>query len=104
MFHREGWPSLVNLIMKETHSGNYELSSLPPPVVSQALRELKKFKLGVERRGKRKYNGVTLKGNPKTASPKEDRPAQGVRAAWKAPVSMLVLPLLTEIFGPVVRP
>ena len=93
MFHRGGWPPLVNLIMNATRSGNYELSDLPPEVREMAVQQLKRLKAGIDKRAK------GPKGHMKRMT--FDTMAVGIHIGWKAPVSMLLLPLLREAFGPI---
>ena len=93
MFHRGGWPPLVNLIMNYTRSGNYEASDLPPDVREMAVQQLKRLKAGIDKRAK------GPKGHMKRMI--FDKMAVGIHIGWKAPVSMLLLPLLREAFGPI---
>ena len=86
----DGWPPLVNLIFNQTHSANYELEDLPREVREKALLELGKLK-----------NGVDKRTNTKLRRADTSKHATATFVGWKAPIAMVLLPLLKEVFGPI---
>jgi hypothetical protein len=97
MFGGQGWPPLARNILNETHSANYELSDLSTETQDIVKRELKKLKdefdawqLKFEQRFL-----VCQKMNMQVAR------ATNAAMGFKAPVTMLLLPLLKEVFGKV---
>lgn len=88
-----GWPPLVNLIFNKTHSANYELDDLPKEVRGKAILELRKFKKVIDRRAEAKVLRVKKLG--------QVNPATAAFVGFKAPISMVLLPLLREVFGPI---
>lgn len=87
IFNGQGFPPLVNLILKDTRSVNYEVEDLTNETRRVALKETRKFKQGVDRW----HKGVEQWRRPR---------ATGVSIGFKAPATMLLLPLLKEVFGP----
>ena len=127
MFNKGGWPPLVNLLLNETRSANYELSDLTAYAIAKAKEELSKLRRSIARKAareaKRRHLKLnTTKGFLKERKWKREHPnatktddetaireilmnnthyATGSNIAWKAPVSMLLLPVLKEVFGPI---
>ena len=89
LFHGQGWPALVNLVLKETHSGNYQWEELPQQTREAIDFEVTKFVRSIRARHK-KLKKFEEKSSQATA----------VAYAMKAPVSMLVLPIMARYFGP----
>ena len=96
MFQKKGWPAFVNAVLKHTHSGNYEWDDLPIDTKDVLEAEVKRFIKGINF----KYN-LVVKRRTKDLKKGSQLPpiAEGVSFAIKAPVSMLVLPVLTHFFG-----
>jgi len=90
MFQGGGWPPLVNLIINHTRSANYQLTDLPDHIRQTAVKELEKLKKAIERKITRRIKHLD-----------ESHKAVGIRVAWKAPVAMLLIPLLRQVFGPI---
>jgi hypothetical protein len=99
LFHGQGWPALVNTVLKHTHSGDYEWDDLPNATRRILAQEIPKFlkplKVKYKRQKKLQRQQHQLGFGPH--SPK----AKGVSFAMKAPVAMLVLPVLTKFMGKV---
>lgn len=89
--HSYGWPPLVKTIMNVTHSANYSLQDLPRSVQKQAIEALLHLKSRLLEKGRDAHKTI----------PSLVPPAAGVQYGWKAPVSMLLLPLLQQVFGPI---
>lgn len=89
IFRGEGFPTLVNFVLQETRSVNYEVSNLTNETRTTALLETRKFKHGVDRWFRRALHA------------KRGTRAQGVAYGMKAPALMILLPLLKEVFGPI---
>lgn len=89
MFHGGGWPPLGNLILNATHSANYELDDLSNETRTTATKQLLKLKSQVDAFQSRFYNNL----------PNISR-ATEVSVGFKAPITMTVLPLLKDVFGP----
>jgi len=87
MFSQGGWPPLANLVMKTTHSANYELSDLPRADRDRAIQELQRLKRAIESRAKTRLRHSSIAH------------AGGIVVGWKAPITMVLLPLLKEVFG-----
>ena len=87
-----GWPPLVQMVLNATHSANYTVQDLPRAVQEQAIEALLQLKSSLLQKGKdaRKSNPSSLLGH-----------AAGVQYGWKAPISMVLLPLLQHVFGPI---
>jgi hypothetical protein len=92
LFNGKGWPSLVELVMNATRSANYEFEDLHASVQEKALSELEKLQDEYEGRAI-ELLAEGMKGN-KRASTK-------VKYGFKAPISMVLLPLLLEVYGSV---
>ena len=82
----DGWPKIVSMVLDSTHSANYNLTSLPDNVRETALLHLTRLKKELTRKAKFRFSAV-LNATP------------AVLFAFKAPVTMLLLPLLTKVFG-----
>jgi hypothetical protein len=89
-----GWPPLVQLVLNATHSANYDISDLPSPVREKAVNALQTLKASLLVKGK---EARLQYPNPKALV----NPATGVQYGWKAPISMVLLPLLQHVMGPI---
>ena len=89
-----GWPPLVQLVLNATHSANYTVHDLPRDVHEKAVAALLHFKSSLLQKGKdaRKLQPPNYQVHQNAA---------GVQYGWKAPVSMVLLPLLQQVFGPI---
>jgi len=87
-----GWPPLVQMVLNATHSANYTLHDLPHSVQARAISALLELKSSLLRMGEetRMLDGKS-----------QIEIAAGVQYGWKAPISMVLLPLLQQIFGPI---
>lgn len=93
LFHGEtekGWPPLVRLILQQTHSADYTLESLPDDVRERAIEELQNFEGSYDPRVRQLLDSLEST---------ETLAAENVRFGFKAPVSMLLLPIFLETFG-----
>ena len=97
MFEMKGWPPLATLVLNATHSASYEVKQLSNETQTIALEELAKLKqkaalFAVRQRRRAEILSETYMSKPKAA---------GVAMGFKAPVTMLLVPLLKEAFGPI---
>lgn len=96
LFDQQGWPSLIDLVISHTHSANYEWDDLPPDAQQILQQEIPKLLRGLK--GKLRRASLLEKKmfhHHRKITPK----ARGVAFAIKAPVAMLVLPVLTKFVG-----
>lgn len=91
LFDGKGWPSLVELVMNNTRSTNYEFEDLHARVQEKARSELEKLK--------DEYEGRAKELLAKKKQTLDKRAPEKVEYGFKAPVSMLLLPLLQEVYG-----
>jgi len=89
IFDKAGWPALVRVVLAETKRANYSWEDLP--VVQQAMLQTQMEAL-VKHYGQR---GESLRRHGISQGFKV---ASNVRYGLKAPVSMLVLPILRQAF------
>eukprot|EP00977_Amphora_coffeiformis_P028782 scaffold37050_cov199-Amphora_coffeaeformis.AAC.4 len=86
-----GWPPLVRLVLEETHSADYqEETDLSSESLQMALQELRRFQLSYAPR---------VKDLLQNATEHHESMAKAVQYGFKAPVSMLLLPLLRKTLG-----
>jgi hypothetical protein len=84
----DGWPQIVRMVLDSVHSANYNVSSLPDTVKEIAIFHLTNLKKELTRKFEARFRvGVRVKS--------------GVLFGFKAPVTMLLLPILEEVFGTV---
>lgn len=84
----DGWPQIVRMVLDSVHSANYNVSSLPDNVKEIAFFHLNKLKKELTRKFESRFrDGARVKS--------------GVLFGFKAPVTMLLLPILREVFGTV---
>ncbi|GAX18986.1 hypothetical protein FisN_8Hh207 [Fistulifera solaris] len=89
-YHGDGWPHLVNRVMNETHSARYEFSDLSPSVQDELHEQMRIcFREHYAPRALRLLMEAHKKG--------KELPHR-IRYGFKAPVSMLLLPVLLETF------
>jgi hypothetical protein len=94
----EGWPSIVNRILEYTRSANYDVSTLPPVLYHDVIQEMKQFKLEYDTlRDSKQFAHNTRWYNNLIPGP--GGYAWTVDYGFKAPVSMLLLPLFQHVFG-----
>lgn len=106
-----GWPPLVQLILNQTHSANYELDQLEESTMDSIRYEMKRFQLSyapktkeffrqVEAARKDQHRQLENQTTSTTAKQQQQVPfANHVQYGFKAPVTMLLLPLLLQTFG-----
>jgi hypothetical protein len=88
-----GWPPLVRLVLQSTHrAANYTLHDLPRPVQEKVVAALVQLKSSLLQKASR----VRRDRNP-LSTPL----AAGVEGGFKAPVAIVLLPLLRHVFGPI---
>lgn len=93
-----GWPPLVQLVTSQTHSAKYDIDhDLPEQVRTKALVELRRFRQSYAPRVRELlYNA----SHPDTTeSVTQLTPPRDVSYGFKAPVTLLLLPLLVRTFG-----
>jgi hypothetical protein len=78
-----GWPPLARAVLRETRSSNYQLDHLSDSLRNMTITELTALYNKFRIRGKK------LKGN-----------VDKVTFGFKAPVSMLLVPILRQVLGP----
>lgn len=88
--HGKGWPPLVQKVMEATHSAKYSLEDLPTHVLNQAMEEFETFHSIYQDRADRLL--LEIRQSNRTVVSK-------VNYGFKAPVSMLMLPILREVYG-----
>ena len=90
-----GWPPLVQLVLNATHSANYQVQDLPTEVRDTAIEALQALKASLLVKGKDAQidhpNAKVLLGNA----------AANAQYGWKAPISMVLLPLIQHVMGPI---
>jgi len=97
MFGKQGWPPLIQLAVGETHSANYELHNLTTNARTTAIQELQAFKKPLDARAETRL--IQIKRHLGRID--YTKYSTAAKVGWKAPVSMLVLPLLQHVFGKV---
>ena len=110
MFRGQGWPALVELILSHTHgSGNFEWDDLPSKVQHTVVGEItillkcwdKRYQNMMEIVDLQRVQHPGMEHFPLFSGPQifaKQRPTK-VKYAIKAPVSMLLLPILTKFMG-----
>ena len=95
MFRGEGWPALVNRVLKVTHSGNFAWNDLPEKLQQTIAPEVRRLFTNMNNRC------ATVKSREmRMRHGDESHPTSTtVSYAIKAPVSMLVLPVLAQFIG-----
>lgn len=90
LYHGQGWPPLVQRVLNQTHSGNYNFDDLLPSVQSELLEQMRLFQQHYDIRAARLLHGARKDGKLLPTA---------VEYGFKAPISMLLLPLLQKVFG-----
>jgi hypothetical protein len=90
LFNGAGWPPLVVAALSAMHTANYEYKSLPGSVKEITKTQVKNFSNHINARARALLQTIHDKGNQTTSN---------VRFGLKAPVSMLLLPILLQAFG-----
>ena len=89
-YHGDGWPHVVNRVMNETHLAHYEFADLPEEVQQELHEQMRLcFREHYAPRAMRLLVEANQKG--------KDLPDR-IQYGFKAPVSMLLLPVLLETF------
>lgn len=83
-----GWARLVNMVLNTTHCINYELDDLPNETRQVLNMLLNRFWGEIKRFGR-------------SAENRQPVVKMGVFAGFKAPATMVLLPLLKEVIGPI---
>ena len=97
MFEGQGWPPLAKSILNVTHSANYELSNLPFDTRTTVVQELQRLKYALDAWQLKLEKRFILRQHLNKTTPRASNAAVG----FKAPVTMLLLPLIKEVFGKV---
>ena len=90
MYKGEGWPPLAKAVLKEQPVPNYDFEDLSETLQKDSLEQLTRLKLEV-------YGRYSLYLN-QTARQKLAR-RSNVAYGFKAPVTMLLVPILVKVFG-----
>lgn len=85
MYNGAGWPALVSRVFNVTRSASFDLKDIPDPLLQSARDEVGKFVTSLKFAG----SALVTAGLGKTW-------ATSVSWAFKAPVSILLLPLFRE--------
>ncbi len=108
MFKKLGWPQLILTVLEATKGSlDYQWSSLPGNTRSIIEREVRKLRLSLAAKyaeNKRRIRLAEVMRNRQEPGKNGVSPrvvATDVAFAFKAPISMLVLPILTEFMGPI---
>jgi hypothetical protein len=94
LFKRQGWPALVNMVLRYTHSGDYEWDDLPEGLKQTINPEVSHLLFKTTTRYRAMSKAAAEKGQI-AGTPT----VEGVSYAIKAPISMLVLPVLKKFYG-----
>jgi hypothetical protein len=98
MFHKRGWPPLVQLALKETHSANYEFQNLSEAAREKAILELGRLKRSIDNGSNLKWR-IATNEHKRSNSTSPIEYATATKLGWKAPVSMLLMPIIRKVFG-----
>ena len=110
LFRGKGWPPLAVAVLNEFHSAYYEMANVSLFVQNASTRELGKLRDRLERRlqrllereERRRQDRTNMTLNGEAASPAGTTPtATKITYGFKAPVTMLLVPLLRHVFGPI---
>lgn len=103
MFAKKGWPGLINTVLEATHSADYEWEDLSPTTQVIVEREFRRLLRSLNVKyfeTNRRRRGIFQIPSPFDPDP-HTQLANDVAFAMKAPVSMLVLPVLRKFMGPI---
>jgi len=90
IYSKQGWPALIQDLFSMTHSPNFEWDDLTLAKRQVILEKMKPFAKSLNR----KYR--MARDRQKMETPNANT---SVLLAFKAPVSMLALPVLTQLLG-----
>lgn len=97
MYDGQGWPPLAKSILNVTHSANYELSDLPQTTKESVTHEMQLLKDSFDEWQLKFEQRYFVKTHMNQTIPRASNAAIG----FKAPVTMLLLPVLKQVFGKV---
>lgn len=97
LYEGQGWPPLAKSVLNVTHSANYNLSDLPPDTLDSTKKELQNLKDSFDDWQLKFEQRYYVRDKLNQTIPR----ASNVAIGFKAPVTMLLLPLLQEVFGKV---
>ena len=92
MLKGRGWPPLASAVLKETRSSNYNFEELSKGLQSMSVSELSKLRDAFNIRGKNLINRARAKNITNIS--------KDITYGFKAPVSMLLVPILQKVMGP----
>ena len=92
----QGWPGVVNMVLNETHSARYDYDDLSSSARNTIRPDLEKYWKILQMR--QRYKWKVYSRHYANSTNRIPRP-ESVSFAMKAPVTMLLLPVLTNIFG-----
>lgn len=93
MFGGRGWPPMVSSVLEEQHSANYDIADLSEGVRNSSQRELLKLKSKLDLRVSRLLQKIGTKNLTHSV-------VKGVSYGFKAPITMLLLPLIQAYMYP----
>ena len=88
----KGWPPLASAVLKEMRSSNYNFEELSNGLQNMSVRELSKLRDELNTRGENVINKARAKNVTKIS--------KDITYGFKAPVSMLLVPILQKVLGP----
>lgn len=97
IFQGEGFAKLVNLVLHNTRSVNYEVSDMNNILRTIALRETRNFKRSIDQWQRSVETHLKAARNRHA----DFHRSKSVSVGFKAPATMLLLPLIKQVFGPV---
>jgi Sulfotransferase family len=86
----KGWPPLVQSVLELTRSANYELDDLPPDALRAFRDQLTTLRTSYQARADELLQRIDARSRTRPTS---------TPYGFKAPVTMLLLPLLLDAFG-----
>lgn len=93
----EGWPSIVKPILQETHTINYSISSLSSHVQTNIIQSVNKILLQTEQNSQRSSSYNKKMSISALKLSRSSIKAKEIKYGFKAPVSMTLLPIWTEV-------
>ena len=98
-----GWPAVVGPVLAAARSADYELETLPAAVRERAVRAVARFARVKARQAcgaEPLARDIARELGTLAASRVAPTRARGVAFGFKAPVSMLLVPVLARVLGP----
>lgn len=86
MYNGAGWPALVTQVLNATKSVSYDLKYLPRPLVAEAREQIGRF-----------LRSIKIAGRALVGTTAEKPWATSVLWGFKAPVSILLLPIFRDL-------